>query len=207
MSEELKVSTCESKPLAIVALVVSCLALVMVWVESRVRVKDSVTTVKVIRLIKSLDDAEEAALRAERKVEESDKRIAALEQGMQARMQDVLAIAKRLDGVARNHNVLVQGMMQEQAADKASINLIERALVRIHGKPDWVGAVSAAQTEIVEEQKKQAELRKKLQEAKRAKAKPAKKPKPKAKVEAKEEKAKEPEPNKDKPKRPEKEAK
>lgn len=212
MSEEVEVTgglkeiraECSSKPIAIAALtlaIVGALCGVISLSAKRVAPEaDRLTTVEIVRLVNAADQARAQAEQAGQSLAAANVKIEALEKAMQSRMQEVAIIAQRLDSVAGNHNALVKGMQQEQESDKASIVLLERALMRLHGKPDWIGAVTAAQAEVAEEKERAAALRKKAEEA-------AKQPAPKidrlpdrgAKVEKPDSEAKATEPTPDEP--------
>ena len=178
MSEELKEVKAQPSVISILAFCMGGVALGAVLFGGNKNVKDPVTTIEIVRLVNAADQAKAEAQEATSLLEKANGRIQTLEKAMHARMQEMAGLAKRLEGVAQNHNALVGGMKQEQAGDKRSFLLMERALMRLHGKPEWAGAVSAVQVEIAEEAKRIAEEAKKAEEKKAPEPEKKEKPKP-----------------------------
>jgi hypothetical protein len=154
--EQKKEGTGAGRGLAITALCIACIALGGLMFGQKGKSTDELTTVEIVRVVNAADEAIKGL--EEAKVVRAD---------FQRLQQQLMQVAQRMDSVAKNHNSLVVGMQQEQAHDKQSIVLMERVLMRLQGRANWIGAVSAVQVEMAEEAKKAAAIKKKAADAKK----------------------------------------
>ena len=60
-------------------------------------------------------------------------------------------LAKQIAQVAGNHNRFVPAVANDINATRGNIMVVERALQRLHGKPEWVAAKAGALAEIEQE--------------------------------------------------------
>ena len=80
--------------------------------------------------------------------EDKAKKVDTLENVM---TREFVRLNQQVNDVAMNHNRLVQQTANDINASRLYIRLLERALVRLNGRPDWTAAMAGAKAEIEEE--------------------------------------------------------
>ena len=102
------------------------------------------------------------------RVTEAEKQVSNAENAIILVDKKLQSIDKNLAQLMQAHNNMGNAFAQAGSAQQENIMLMQRALGRIHGKPDWEAALAGARTEISEERKALAEAKKAAEEAKKA---------------------------------------